>query len=129
MQLWPPYPEPVCKNMPMIIDEARKRCPVNHANVVFNVDGLAYSERMMQAQRRKFGNKKTRDVAKMALLADVVTTAFPDWVGEEGLEAYLNTQNPTTLNTTAIANAAHISLYATSPELRKKYTDVVAKLY
>lgn len=113
------YPVPTCPNMPMIINDARKKCPKNRANVAFDKDGLAYNEFMMKAQRRKF--QKTRDVKQMALYADVVTNVFPDWAGNDALEACSNVTDPAQLDTTAIANAAYISLYARCPELRKIY--------
>jgi hypothetical protein len=117
---------PKNSHFPFIVEEALTICPCNKNGVQFGPGGIAYSVMMLEHARKDF--RKTRNVEKFASYADVVTHAFFDWLANITPTDF-TPQQKREMNATSLANVAFISLYASKPEMRKKFTDCLAQLY
>jgi hypothetical protein len=109
-----------------MLHEALRLQPNTAEDKPFRVDGLPFALAYAKMQRKQF--RKDRNVQNLARCADAITVCFTDFVaGDAVLE--LSPFQKQSLNVTALANVAYISLHATDPTLRQQYADLLKELY
>ncbi len=103
---------------PDLINEALAIAPINANGRRFDDTGQCSTEQYRKLAIAKY--KKNGDLKHLAACADVITTAFTDWSGNNMVSTaddLVKRQNE--LNTTSFANMAHVAMYATSSDVRQ----------
>jgi hypothetical protein len=104
--------QPESWSFPEVVESARKICPKNLEGITFNEFGLAYTSE--QVSKLDFSRMRPE---KLQNYADIVTHAYPDAVGAQ-LSCNCSSIPIESLNETAIAGIAHVSINAKNEKVR-----------